>query len=152
MREYRLKSYRSQDRNSRKKGQWVAAELLCDISQTYVDPDQQERDAILVKSKRLQTVKIVEKNSRKDIIRYWNPRGIRMIFIVSKLVHLVNILKPQISHLEIRRQHQRWMFTKQEFPEYENYNTVMDISVTVVLIDILRFHSASSSLSIHLST
>lgn len=38
-------------KHSRKKGQRVAAELLCDIAQTYVDPDQQEQDAILANKK-----------------------------------------------------------------------------------------------------
>lgn len=34
-------------------------------------------------------------------IRYGNPRGIRMVFVVSDLVKLVYMLKPKITHLEI---------------------------------------------------
>lgn len=47
-------------KHSRKKGQRVAAELLCDIAQTYVDPDQQEQDAILANKKKLWAVKNVK--------------------------------------------------------------------------------------------
>lgn len=77
-----------------------------------------------------------------------------MKFVVSELVHLVYILKPQISDLAIQtaiRQHRDGSF-EARFSENENYNTVMDTRETAVLIDILRFHSASSNFSIHLST
>lgn len=47
-------------KHSRKKGQRVAAELLRDIAQTYVDPDQQEQDAILANKKNLGAVKNVK--------------------------------------------------------------------------------------------
>lgn len=74
-----------------------------------------------------------------------------MIFIVSNLVQLVYILKPKISNLQIHR-HVRNKFLRSKTAESEKHNTVKDISVTAVFIDILRLLSASSSFSIHLST
>ena len=59
MKENRLKQTDHKS-HSRKKGQRVAPELLSDISQRYVDPDRQEGDSTLVKTKGSQTVQIVK--------------------------------------------------------------------------------------------
>lgn len=44
---------------------------------------------------------IYKANFRRQYIRYWDPWGIRMVFIVCKLVQLVYMLIPQITHLGI---------------------------------------------------
>ena len=78
----------------REKGQAIAAEVLGDISQTNVHTDQPENNNNKQKSE-----KLLQAHLRDQCIRYGNPRGIRMVFVVRNLVQLVYVLVPHISHL-----------------------------------------------------